>query len=125
MASHRFRFLIAAGELSPGGSLAPPLAPFGLELPRLVREVNERSLLYYERGTPLVLRLRVVLPRQWVFRLYPPPLSLCLRSLGPNPSRRALYGLLLLLARERSEPPRRFASAFFGSLASRQPRPLL
>jgi hypothetical protein len=125
MTFHRFRFLIAAGELAPGGSLAAPLAPFGLELPRLVREVNERALAHYSRGVPVTLRLRVVLPRQWIFRLDPPPLAACLRSLGVNPSRRVLYGLLLWLARQRSQQPQQFAPTFFGALASYQPRILL
>jgi len=125
MAPPRFRFLLAAGEVVPGGSLAPPLAPFGLELPRLVREINDRSLARYVRGTPVVVRLTLPLPRQWSLRLDPPPLSHCLRSLGPQPSRVVLYGLLLLLARERSLPPRQFAPSFFGSLASQRPPPRL
>jgi len=121
MAVHHFRFLLGSGEATPGGSLAPPLAPFGLELPRLVREINDRSLLRYVRGTPLVVRLALVAPRQWLLRLDPPPLAHCFRALGPRPGRGALYGLLLLLARERSLPPRRLAPSFFGSLASQRP----
>lgn len=123
--THRFRFLLSSGEATPGGSLAPPLAPFGLELPRLVREINERALARYIRGTPLVVRLTLILPRQWSLHLDPPPLSQCLRSLGPRPSRVALYGLLLLLARERSSTSRQLAPSFFGSLASQRPPPQL
>lgn len=125
MASPRFRFLLSAGEVVPGGSLAPPLAPFGLELPRLVREINDRSLARYVRGTPVVVRLAIQPPRQWSLRLDPPPFSHCLRSLGPQPSRPALYGLLLVLARERSLPPRQLAPSFFGSLGSQRPPPKL
>lgn len=115
----KFRFLLPAGQVTPGGSLAPSLAPFGLDLPRLVREVNNRGQ-GWAVGCPLVVRIMVLPNRQWQLSVMPPPLGLCLRSL--NPVRiRLLYSLLLVVAGYRAINPRMLAPQLLGSLRSRRP----
>jgi hypothetical protein len=113
-----FKFLVAAGELTAGGVLAPVLAPHGLDLPRLVREVNERAVRTYARSTPLRLVVRVGPGRTFTFTLADPPAARLLQGLiGPDGAlpRRRLYALAL-----RSADPRRRAAELLAALGSFQ-----
>lgn len=114
---HRLRFVLSAGEVVPGGSLAAPLAPFGLELPRLARELNARTLALYVPKTPVSVRIKVGPGRQWHIEVLPPPLSLLLRSIEKL-SVRQLYGLVLLVSTLSGRPPRSVAATTFGTLRS-------
>jgi hypothetical protein len=61
----RLKFNIIAGECTPGGVLAPVIAPFGIELSKLSREINEQTVQFYERGTSLTLRVNLLPGKVW------------------------------------------------------------
>lgn len=123
---HHLRFILSSGEIVPGGSLAAPLAPFGLELPRVARELNERTLALYAKGTPVSVRIKVGPGRQWSAIVLPPSVSTLLRSLPPaltSPDdlgglARQLYGLVLFLSMLQDKPASAVASTVFGTLRS-------
>lgn len=115
-----FKFLVAAGEVTAGGMLAPVLAPHGLDLPRLVREVNDRSTALYGRGTPVRLTVYPLPGRNHRFTLADPPVSRLLLPLvaadGTLPMR-LLYALVLRL---HPADPRRGSALLLASLGSFQ-----
>lgn len=127
MISHRLKFHLLSGEISPGGTMAPILAPFGLDLLRLSKELNALSLERFPRGFPFILRLYLSLPsKAYRLELLPPPLSFYLSQLSPKGAQLSpldLYNLLCLLSG--SAPTPSVARRLLGSLRSRQVRPLL
>ena len=113
-----FKFLVAAGELTAGGTLAPVLAPHGLELPRLVREVNDRSTALYGRGTPVRLTVHPLPGRNHRFTLAGPPASRLLQPRVAADGTLPMGLLYALVLRLHPTDPQRGAALLLATLGS-------
>jgi len=116
---HRFKFQLLAGQVSVGGKIAPSLAPFGLELSRLVKELNDQTCVQYSIGIPVRVEIKVFATRKWDLKVLSPSLSVLLRSLVVDGIllRLDFWDLLRLICLP-SNVSRSRVSMFLGSLRS-------
>jgi hypothetical protein len=121
------KFIIGSGEATPGGVLAPVLAPYGLDLQQIAKEINGKTLPLYQKGVPLPVKLYLSEGvaggrKSFKVEVAPPTLSFLYSNFKPE-TVVELYTLFLLYTCLHSLSPQKAVNSFFGSLSTVFPTP--
>lgn len=115
---HTLKFRIGSGEATPGGVLAPVLAPYGIDLMKFSRELNSLLLAEYAQGVPVAVVVLVELSNYRILVGHP-PLTVLLHAISHPVGMVDLYNLFRLHLQNRQvELSVSEARTFFGSLRS-------
>lgn len=115
---HNLKFRIGSGEATPGGVLAPILAPYGIDLPKFSKELNGLLLARFAKGVPVSVRVQIDSTGYRILPLHP-PLSAILLVVPQPVGVVETYNLFRLHLRNRGEEPSiEAARSFFGSIRS-------
>jgi hypothetical protein len=118
---HNLKFILYSGEVVPGGSLAPVLAPFSLDLPKLSRELNDKTLSRFPKGFPVIVRLVIREGQGYEVRLCRPPVRFYLSFFRHGSGQLAsidLFNLVRLFSLESKRTLVQVSSMIFGNLSS-------
>jgi hypothetical protein len=118
---YRLKFIINSGEATPGGVLAPVLAPFGLDLLQISKELNEKTLNVFIKGVPVSVKIFIYDNKQYKILVGKPFLKFYLSSIlevGSTITMLNFYNLVILYSLHYNKNYKRTAAIFFGSLRS-------